>query len=155
MCVCVCVLSACMRVQHVCAWCLWRLEGGIHPLELELQTGISHHVGPGNRTWVLGKSTYCSKPLSCLSTHSSLIFCWFLSARNSYRWWPASGSTIISLLFPFFCLVQFCIHLQKKMHVAVQSWRKYPWTKAVPCPVLIFFFHKIPYPPTCKILFFL
>jgi len=40
-------------------------------LHLYLQTGVSHHVGAGNRTQVLWKSSQCSQPLSHLSSPSA------------------------------------------------------------------------------------
>lgn len=40
------LLSACISVYYICAWCLKRLEESIiNPWGLELQTVVSHHVG--------------------------------------------------------------------------------------------------------------
>ena len=50
LCVCECVLPSCKHSRHVLAWCS-RLEAeeGWDPLELELQTLVSHYVGPGKQ----------------------------------------------------------------------------------------------------------
>jgi hypothetical protein len=53
------VLLACMSIIYV---------SGAHedqkrasdPLELELQTVVSHHVGSRNQTWVLWRNGQCS-----------------------------------------------------------------------------------------------
>lgn len=35
---------------NLCTWCLWNLEEGFNPLEMELQTVVSCHMGAGNQT---------------------------------------------------------------------------------------------------------
>ena len=42
-------------------------------LKLELQVVVSHLAGAQNRTWVLWKSSQCSKPLSHLFSFQFLI----------------------------------------------------------------------------------
>lgn len=41
------ILSACLYMHHVCAWCPVRSEGVLDPPRLELQM-VGHHVGAGN-----------------------------------------------------------------------------------------------------------
>lgn len=43
-----CVLSPCLPVHHTHAWCPWRPEDGLGPLQLDLQTVVSCRVGAGN-----------------------------------------------------------------------------------------------------------
>lgn len=60
-------LSVCM-----CSLCMPDIQGGqkrgLNPLEQEVQMVINHHVGSGNGTCVLCKSTKCSELLSLLSS---------------------------------------------------------------------------------------
>ena len=56
-----------VSVYDVCSWFLWRPEEGID-LGLELPTVVSCHVGAGNRTWVLWKSSQCSSAEPALQT---------------------------------------------------------------------------------------
>lgn len=49
-----------MSVYRVYAWDPKRPEESIVSLELKLQVVISRHVGAGNGTWVLCKSSQCS-----------------------------------------------------------------------------------------------
>lgn len=64
-------MSACL---HVCVCATHRPDalGGqkraLHPLALELQRVVSHHVGARNRVRVLNKSNKCSYVLSGLSS---------------------------------------------------------------------------------------
>lgn len=44
-----------MSAKHTCAWCQWRIEGGINPLEQGLYTAVSYHVGAENQTQVFWK----------------------------------------------------------------------------------------------------
>lgn len=60
------VLPARMYVHLSHDWCSWGLEESIHPLELELQVEVSHHVWAGTQTWILCKSTKYSQVLSHL-----------------------------------------------------------------------------------------
>ena len=46
----------------------------LDPLELELQMGVSHHVGAGNWTEVLYKSSQCSELLNQLFSPLLYIF---------------------------------------------------------------------------------
>lgn len=41
-----------MHVYHMCTWC--PRPSVLDPMELELQTIVSYHVGFGDQTWVLG-----------------------------------------------------------------------------------------------------
>lgn len=59
------VLHACIHSGvrvHVCMCvpCACSSQGQKRALELELQMVMSHHVGPGNRTWILSKINKCS-----------------------------------------------------------------------------------------------
>ena len=45
------VLSTCMYVHHVCAWCSGQKRGS-DPLELEIQMVVSHFVAAGNQSQV-------------------------------------------------------------------------------------------------------
>lgn len=49
-----------MPVHQVCAWCPQRLEEDSDPLELELETVVSCHMGARSRTQVLCKNSQCS-----------------------------------------------------------------------------------------------
>lgn len=53
------VLSSCMFEHHVCTQCLWRLEEGVRST-LELQMLANRHMGVGNYTQVLWKSSLYS-----------------------------------------------------------------------------------------------
>jgi hypothetical protein len=44
-----------MSVYHVHAWCPWRPEGSVGSRELESQTVVGHHLGPGNQLGLLQK----------------------------------------------------------------------------------------------------
>ena len=48
-----------MCVNHIsdCAMCILLEKRVLDPLELELQMVVNHHVGAGNVTWVLSKSS--------------------------------------------------------------------------------------------------
>lgn len=46
------VLSACMYVYHVCAWCSGDQKRGSDPLELEIQMVVSHFVAARNQSKV-------------------------------------------------------------------------------------------------------
>jgi hypothetical protein len=47
-------MSAYMTIlEHVCAWCLCRLEGASDHLEPDLQMAVGYHVGAETQTWVL------------------------------------------------------------------------------------------------------
>ena len=54
------VLCVGVSGHYLCAWCLQRVEEGVDPLELELQTATSCYVGTGNWNQVLWKSSQCS-----------------------------------------------------------------------------------------------
>jgi hypothetical protein len=71
---CMSVLPACMSVHH--AWCLQKTEEVSDALDLKLQMVMSHHVGAGNQTRVLYKSSHMQSPYSIYSTciYSMLIF---------------------------------------------------------------------------------
>lgn len=59
---------------HLCTMsvqCLWRPEKNSYPLCLELRTIVSGHMGAGNRTWVLGKSSQCLTTGPSLQPESS------------------------------------------------------------------------------------
>ena len=45
---CVSILPPSKSLHQMHTWYLWRPEEGTDPLELELQTIVSHHVGAGN-----------------------------------------------------------------------------------------------------------
>jgi hypothetical protein len=45
---------------HWCFACIYVYVGVSEPLELELQIVVSCHVGAGNGTWELWKSSQCS-----------------------------------------------------------------------------------------------
>lgn len=47
-------------VYHVHTGSPWRGRERVADLELELQMAVGHHVGVGNRTWGLWKSSQCS-----------------------------------------------------------------------------------------------
>lgn len=53
-------LPAWMSVHHLCVSSPQRPEDTLGPLELELKTVVSYHVGDGNHTWVLWRSSHCS-----------------------------------------------------------------------------------------------
>lgn len=55
------VMCFCVWVSghYLCAWCLQRVEEGVDPLELKLQTVTSCYVGTGNWNQVLWKSSTC------------------------------------------------------------------------------------------------
>lgn len=58
-----CVWAFCLHVckfAHLYAWFPRRPEESSDPLELELQAVVNHHVGVGNRTQVLCKSSKSS-----------------------------------------------------------------------------------------------
>ena len=59
LCICVFCLRVCMCLT-VCAWCPQRSEEDYNPLELVLWMVVCHHVGSGNQTLVLCKSSQCS-----------------------------------------------------------------------------------------------
>lgn len=50
-----------MYVKHIHTWYLW--GGQKNPLEMELQTVVSHRVNAGNQIWVLCKRTASSIPV--------------------------------------------------------------------------------------------
>lgn len=55
------VLSSCISLYHMYAWCPQKPEDNIGPSGTgQLQTIVSCLVGAGNRTWVLRKSSQCS-----------------------------------------------------------------------------------------------
>lgn len=56
--VCMCLLV--LYVYHTCAGAVGVQKGVSEPLELELGVAVSGHVGAGNRTLVLRKSSQCS-----------------------------------------------------------------------------------------------
>lgn len=70
------VLSVCMYVYHMCA----DVPTGAHrsqkksldPLELDLWTAVSHHMGAGNHTQVFHKSSKCLWTLSHLF-HTAIL----------------------------------------------------------------------------------
>lgn len=47
------ILPTYMPVHHLGFWCVQEPEEGVESLELELQMAVSHHVGAGNRGWVV------------------------------------------------------------------------------------------------------
>lgn len=53
-------------------WPAWLWES-IGSLKLELQTGVSCHVGAEDGSWILWKSSQCSQPLSYLSSPTTQI----------------------------------------------------------------------------------
>ena len=62
----------------------------LDPLELELETVTSRHVGSGNQMWVLWKNGPCSEQLSHLSSpplvsHGILSSQEMLSLRRAHR----------------------------------------------------------------------
>jgi hypothetical protein len=50
-------LTTYMYVHHIACLMLTKARRGSKPLDLELHVVVSHHVGTGNRTWVLCKSS--------------------------------------------------------------------------------------------------
>ena len=54
------------------------IQGGqkrvLDPRELKLQRVVSYHVGGGNRTWVLWKSSQCAQPMCHLSSYFLSLF---------------------------------------------------------------------------------
>lgn len=58
------VLCVCFFLAHVycimCVQCLMRPEEASDSPRPDLQTVVRHHMGPGNITWVLWKSSSCS-----------------------------------------------------------------------------------------------
>jgi hypothetical protein len=57
--------------------CIYSAHGDqkreLDPLELEIQTIVSYHVGAGNQIQVLSKNSQCSKLLSHLSSPDSML----------------------------------------------------------------------------------
>ena len=116
MCVCMytlCILGAC-RVRRGCQ----------SSLEPELWVFVSYHVGPGNWTWVLYKSSKCS-----FQSHTSfgLLLLWFMVLDMAIRYsiacfLPYNGACSfapfitfytleihkLSTILGFFCFVLFC-----------------------------------------------
>ena len=58
-------MSVCLCTMHMQD--PWKTGESCTPLELELETVMSHYVDAGNQTQVLCKSSQCSYPLSHLS----------------------------------------------------------------------------------------
>lgn len=62
----------------ICTTCMPGVLGGqkraLDPLQLELQTAVSHNVGAGNKIWILWMSKEYSEPQSHLSNLSDPIF---------------------------------------------------------------------------------
>lgn len=50
-------LPVCMSMYYLCTCCQWRPEDGVGFLVLEIQAIVSHHIGAGNQTQVLWKSS--------------------------------------------------------------------------------------------------
>jgi hypothetical protein len=44
-------------MYYLCTCCQWRPEDGVGFLVLEIQAIVSHHIGAGNQTQVLWKSS--------------------------------------------------------------------------------------------------
>ena len=53
------VWLAWMSLDQLCASYQYRPERVLSPLELKLQSAVSHHVGPGNQTYVLRRNSLC------------------------------------------------------------------------------------------------
>lgn len=67
------VLPTFICVYHLQAWYLRRSGEAIGSLELELRVVVSHYVGPGNQTQVLGKNKNSSCLLSLFFSNWSNI----------------------------------------------------------------------------------
>lgn len=78
-----------MFMYHVSAWCPQR---ALNPLELWLQTVVSHCVGAGSWTPFLCKNSQCSSSLSYLST-PDVTSSWKHNAKASF---PSDILTILS-----------------------------------------------------------
>jgi hypothetical protein len=52
-----CTLPVYMSVHHVCAWYSRRSEESIRSPGTGVKDSCEHHVGAGNQTWVLWKSS--------------------------------------------------------------------------------------------------
>jgi hypothetical protein len=65
-CMCVCIHTHTHTHTHICICATVQAvpaearAGHQFPLDLELHMIVSHHVGAGNLTWVLWKSSQCS-----------------------------------------------------------------------------------------------
>ena len=57
---CISILSMCRYVYHVCAWYLSKSEEDRHPLDMELQVIVSHHVSVGINPKISARAANCS-----------------------------------------------------------------------------------------------
>lgn len=98
-CSCLWVFFTCMLVcAH--AWCLWMPELTIGSLELELKTVPSCWIGPGNKTWVLWKSSKYSLTAKSLLPFKAPLCCFrnnvlsllMLSHCKDWSWYPQWSS---------------------------------------------------------------
>jgi hypothetical protein len=76
---CMNVLPTCVYVHHV------------RPLELEFQAVVSHHVGAGELSLVLCRSSKCSECLTCVS--SPWMYIW-LPVTLERTWWLLSSKSV-------------------------------------------------------------
>lgn len=102
-------LSVCFCVCSILSYA-WYHRGqkrALDPLKLKLQMFVSHHVGTGNWTQVLVKSSQCFQPLSHLS-NPSILFQTLIQQLTAIHNSSLGGSNV---LFWFLLIIMYKVYI--------------------------------------------